>query len=302
MSQDHSIGLDLDWIRGTGLDDDQVAERATRYSFSADGEPSTPAEKQALIKAVSCLDLTDLDVDGADGRIAALCAAARAPFAGIPTRDPEPETTVAAVCVFPAAVTRAGAELADSAIPVAAACGFPDGEVAAKRLVEEIRLASIDGAREIDAVVDRNLIVGERWGELYDRVRVLREASTGLCLKIILRTGMLETSTNVARASLASAMAGADFIKTSTGMDPINATLEAGIAMAAAIRAYRVRTGFLVGLKPAGGLRSASDALGWMRLGREELGPEWNDPGLFRLGASSLLAALRSRLIELEDS
>lgn len=303
-ADNHGTALDPDWLRRIDLDDDSVAARARRYVAGVRESDATVArvtESEELMQAVACLDLTSLGADDSDTRVEALCAEARAPLASASPEGPSRATTVAAVCVLPASVAAAVAALGDSPVPVAAACGFPAGEGTVEQKIDETRLAAESGAREIDVVIDRRLILGEEWRDLYDEVRKLRDASAGLTLKVILRTGTLPTSSHVARAGLTCAAAGADFLKTSTGMEPVNATLEAGIAMAAAIRAYHERTGYRVGLKPAGGLRTASDALEWTALTRGELDANWIDPGLFRLGASSLLGALRARLSDLAN-
>ena len=292
MTHNPGVAFDSDWIRQTRLDETSMATWAQRYA-DAVAEPAE-SEDAMLIGAIRCLDLTSLRHDDTSARIRALCAEGLAPLDGVPGREPTPDVRVAAVCVFPSRVATAVAALGEAPIPVAAACGFPDG--APERRSEEIRRAAASGASEVDVVIDRSLVLESDWAALYDQVRTIRAASSGLLLKVILRSGTLSTSSEVARAGLTSAMAGADFLKTSTGMDPVNATLSAGIALAEAIRAYHRRSGVRVGLKPAGGLRTVSDAFGWMRLARGELGAEWMNPSGFRLGASSLLGALRARL------
>lgn len=302
MTRNPGTRLDPIWIRETRLDDAWLSDRAAGCARAAADSTSGDAEARSLRTAVRCLDHTSLPRDDPLRGVGTLCEEARAPLAGISAAPEDRDVMVASVCVFPEAVAAAVAALDGSSLPVAAACGFPDGSASADRLALEIRRASEAGAREIDAVVDRDLIVGEQWEALYERVRLMREESGGLRLKVILRSGTLPSGSHVARASLACAMAGADFIKTSTGLDGINATTEAGVAIAAAIRAYRDRAGVRVGIKPAGGLHRAAQAIEWLELVRRELGSEWVDPSLFRLGASSLLAALRERIIELEAS
>jgi deoxyribose-phosphate aldolase len=301
MAYNPGTTFDLDWIRHTSLDDGRVASRALRYTGAISSADSVEAEATGLTTAVRCLDLTSLGADDTDGHLEALCAEARAPLAGVSVSGSGPDIGVAAVCVFPPAVATAVAALGDASIPVAAACGFPGGEDPLESRIGEIGQAARSGAGEVDVVIDRQLIVGGEWASLYDQVRTIRDASAGLLLKVIVRSGTLPTSSHVVRAGLTCAMAGADFLKTSTGMDSVNATASGGIALADAIRVYHERTGYRVGVKPAGGLRTAADALAWMRLTRGELGPEWIDPGLFRLGASSLLGALRARLAAVES-
>jgi len=288
--------FDPDLVREARLDDGRAAARAVRCAEPEPETTSAGSEVEALRTAVGCLDLTHLGAETTVARIEALCARARSP---LPTDAPGggPDgARVAAVCVFPESVAAAVAALGDTSIPVAAACGFPDAGDPLERRIGEIRASAAAGAREVDVVVDRRLILGDDWPALYNQVRSLRDASPGLLLKVILRSGTLPSAAHVFRAGLTSAMAGADFLKTSTGMDSVNATPAAGIALCDAVRTYNERTGFQVGLKPAGGLRTVSDALEWMRLTRGELGTEWIDPSLFRLGASSLLDALSARL------
>lgn len=296
MAHNPGTAFDLDWIQHASLEDHLAVARALRYTGAQ--AASAEAEAVALKTAVRCLDLTSLGDETTDADIEVLCAEARSPLPAVSVGG-SAGIGVAAVCVFPASVAAAVAALGDSDIPVAAACGFPDGKDSVQRRAEQIRGAAASGTREIDVVIDRRLVVDGEWAALYHQVRSLRDASAGLLLKIILRSGTLPTSSHIVRAGLACAMAGADFLKTSTGMDSVNATTSAGIALTDAIRAYKERTGYRVGLKPAGGLRTAADALEWMQLMRGELGTEWIDPSLFRLGASSMLGALRSRLTDL---
>ena len=204
---------------------------------------------------------------------------------------------VAAACVYPNKVATAVEALAGSGIPVASvAAGFPAGQTPFPARLDEIRTAVAAGASEIDIVISREHVLRGRWGDLHDEVRAFREACGDAHLKTILATGELATLTNVARASLVCMMAGADFIKTSTGREHLNATPPVGLVMARQIRAYGERTGYRVGFKPAGGIGTAKQALHWLVLMREELGPSWMRPGLFRMGASSLLGDIERQL------
>jgi deoxyribose-phosphate aldolase len=160
----------------------------------------------------------------------------------------------------------------------------------------EIEAAVEDGASEIDIVINRNLALNEEWEALYDEVRQMRETSGQAHLKAILATGELGTLRRVQKASLVCMMAGADFIKTSTGKESVNATLEVSLIMVRAIRDYWLRTGHQVGFKPAGGISSAKQALQWQILMKEELGDDWLMPDLFRIGASSLLGDIERQL------
>ncbi|MDE0260530.1 MAG: deoxyribose-phosphate aldolase, partial [Gammaproteobacteria bacterium] len=204
---------------------------------------------------------------------------------------------VASVCVYPSMVATAVEALAGSGIPVAAvAAGFPAGQTPFPERLDEIRTAVAAGASEIDIVISREHVLRGRWGDLYDEVGAFREAARGAHLKTIIATGELATLSNVARASLVCMMAGADFIKTSTGKEKVNATLPVGLTMVRQIRAWRERTGYRVGFKPAGGIGTAKQALVWLVLMREELGPRWMQAGLFRFGASSLLGDIERQI------
>jgi deoxyribose-phosphate aldolase len=253
-----------------------------------------------LLRAVTLMDLTTLSSDDTPGRVRRLCAKARRPVRGdlleamgaeqLPIR-------VAAVCVYHAFVETAVEALEGSGIPVAAvSTGFPAGLSPFEQRIGEIRASIAAGAEEIDIVITRAHVLTENWRALYDEVRTMREACGDAHIKTILGTGELGTRRNVARASLVCLMAGADFIKTSTGKESVNATLPVGLVMARAIRDYRERTGHLVGLKPAGGIRAAREALDWLALVKDELGDRWLRPDLFRFGASSLLTDIERQL------
>jgi deoxyribose-phosphate aldolase len=202
-----------------------------------------------------------------------------------------------AVCVYHALVPAAVAELDGSGIPVAAvSTGFPAGLNPMPQRLQEIRASVEAGADEIDVVITRGHVLTGRWEALYDEVRAFREACGPAHLKVILGTGELATLTNIARASRVAMLAGADFIKTSTGKEAVNATLTVGLVMVRQIREYQERTGAVVGFKPAGGIRTAKGALDWMILVKEELGDRWLRPDLFRFGASGLLSDIERQL------
>jgi deoxyribose-phosphate aldolase len=204
---------------------------------------------------------------------------------------------VAAVCVYHNLVRVAVEALAGSGIPVAAvSAGFPAGQIAHRQKLGEIAASVQAGAREIDAVITRAHVLRGDWQALYDEVRDFRAACGAAHLKTILAAGELGTLRNVGRASLVCMMAGADFIKTSTGKESVNATLPVGLVMVRAIRDYYERTGRRVGFKPAGGIRSAGQALDWLALMKEELGDPWLHPELFRIGASGLLSDIERQL------
>jgi deoxyribose-phosphate aldolase len=253
-----------------------------------------------LLRALTLIDLTTLSGDDTPGNVRRLCAKARHPLRpdleralGVEALHP----TVAAVCVYHELVPAAVDALAGSGIPVAAvSTGFPAGLSPFPQRVAEIGASVQAGAAEIDVVITRGLVLTGQWEALYDEVRAFRAACGDAHLKVILATGELATLTNVARASWVAMQAGADFIKTSTGKESVNATLPVSLAMVRQIRAYRERTGFLVGYKPAGGIRTAKQALEFLMLMNEELGREWLEPHLFRFGASSLLTDLERQL------
>lgn len=253
-----------------------------------------------LLRAISCIDLTTLSGDDTPGTVERLCAKARRPLRedllralGVGALD----IKVGAVCVYHTFVSTAVRALEGSGIPVAAvSTGFPAGLSPLAQRIDEIRASVEAGAREIDIVITRAHVLLGRWDALYDEVRAFREACGDAHMKAILATGELATLSNVARASQVAMMAGADFIKTSTGKESANATLPVGLVMARMIRAYEAETGYAVGLKPAGGIRSAKAALEWLIMIKEELGDRWLSPSLFRFGASGLLTDIERQL------
>ncbi|WP_334174392.1 deoxyribose-phosphate aldolase [Pseudoxanthobacter sp.] len=253
-----------------------------------------------LVQALRAIDLTTLAGDDTPGRVGRLARKARRPlrpelsaalgFADAPLQ-------VAAVCVYPTMVAPAVRALEGSGIPVASvATGFPAGLTPLSTRLDEIRFAVSEGAAEIDIVITRAHVLTGDWAALYDEVAAMRAACGEAHLKAILATGDLRTLTNVYRAGMVAMMAGADFIKTSTGKEDVNATLPVSLTMVRAAQDYFARTGWRVGFKPAGGLRTAADALAWLGLMRAEAGPDWMAPDLFRIGASSLLADIERAL------
>jgi deoxyribose-phosphate aldolase len=253
-----------------------------------------------LVRAIECIDLTTLAGDDTPGRVERLCAKARHPLrddlvAALGLRDYPLHT--GAVCVYPTMVAPAVGALQGSGIPVASvATGFPAGLTPLRERLAEIRYAVGEGAAEIDIVVTRAHVLTGNWQALYDEVRLMREACGEAHMKAILATGDLKTLTNVYRASMVAMMAGADFIKTSTGMEAVNATLPVSLVMVRAIREYLAASSFAVGFKPAGGIRAAKDALAWLILMKEELGRDWLEPDLFRIGASGLLGDIERQI------
>jgi deoxyribose-phosphate aldolase len=291
--------LDLDWVLAARINRSAVERRTATLP----GRRSVKKTWQAawLLRAVTCLDLTTLAGDDTPGRVRRLCAKARQPIRpdmlsalGVADR----EITVGAVCVYPSRVLDAVEALAGSRIPIASvATGFPAGQTPLEQRIAEIKQAIKDGASEIDIVITRTHVLTGTWERLYDEIRRFRDACGDAAhMKTILATGDLGTLKQVYQASLVAMMAGSDFIKTSTGKESVNATLEFGLVMARAIREYQALTGFKVGFKPAGGISKAKQALTWQTLMKDELGVQWLMPGLFRFGASSLLTDLERQL------
>ncbi|TWS96587.1 deoxyribose-phosphate aldolase [Reyranella sp. CPCC 100927] len=275
---------------------------AERRTATLPARRSVKKEYQAawLVKAVTCIDLTTLAGDDTPGRVRRLCAKGRRPLrddlvAALGLADDPPR--VGAICVYPAMVGPAVKALDGSGIPVASvATGFPAGQTPLAQRLGEIRYAVGEGAAEIDIVISRAQALTGDWQGLYDEVKAMREACGAAHLKAILATGDLKTLRNVYKAGMVAMMAGADFIKTSTGKEDVNATLPVSLVMLRAIRDYQHQTGVRVGFKPAGGLRTAKDALNWLILMKEELGRPWLEPDLFRIGASSLLADIERQI------
>lgn len=290
--------LELGWLKGVQVNRSAVERRA----LTLPGRRTVKKEFQAawLLKAITCIDLTTLAGDDTRGRALRLCAKARNPV----RRDvldaldmTDAGLTVGAVCVYPTMVGHAVRALAGSGVPVASvATGFPAGLTPLPARLDEIRYAVSEGAAEIDIVITREHVLTGNWEALYDEVRLFRDACGEAHLKAILATGELGTLRNVYKASLVAMMAGADFIKTSTGKETENATLVVSLTMVRALREYGERTGYRVGFKPAGGIKTAKDALVWLALMKEEVGRAWLEPELFRFGASSLLGDIERQL------
>ncbi|MFQ5889596.1 MAG: deoxyribose-phosphate aldolase [Gemmatimonadota bacterium] len=292
------VPLELEWVRGVRVNLSAVERRAATLGRRR----SIKKAQQAawLLRAITCIDLTTLAGDDTPGRVRRLCAKARQPVRGdllAALGVEELHTRVAAVCVYHAMVETAAEALRGSGIPVAAvSTGFPAGLNPFPQRVAEIEASVAAGASEIDVVITRAHVLTGDWEALYHEVRTFREASGDAHIKTILATGELGTLRNVAKASLVCMMAGADFIKTSTGKESVNATLPVGLVMARAIRQYRELTGHSVGLKAAGGIRTAKSTLAWLAMMKDELGDPWTRRGLFRFGASSLLADIERQL------
>jgi deoxyribose-phosphate aldolase len=290
--------LQLDWVRDVRVNltaaEQRTATLVKRRSVKKDWQVAW------LLKAVTCIDLTTLAGDDTPGRVRRLCAKARQPVRADVLRDLGADglpIRVGAVCVYHAMVPTAVDALAGSGIPVCAvSAGFPAGLNPFDERLREIAASRDAGADEIDIVITREHVLNGNWQALYDEVRVFRETAGEAHMKAILATGELATLRNVARASLVAMMAGADFIKTSTGKEKVNATLPVSLVMTRAIRDYHQRTGHAVGFKPAGGIGKAKQALEWLMLIKEELGDAWLTPQRFRFGASSLLGDIERQL------
>ncbi len=298
LPRNPGIPLDLGWVREVRVNRSAVERRAATI-------PTRRSIKQAwqagwLLRVVTLMDLTTLMGDDTPGRVRRLCAKARRPvradlLEALGMRDVRLQ--VGAVCVYHAFVQTAVEALEGSGIPVAAvSTGFPAGLSPMRTRLAEIEASVADGAEEIDIVITRAHVLTGNWQALYDEVQAFRAACGHAHLKAILATGELATLKDVGRASMVAMMAGADFIKTSTGKEPVNATLPVGITMARAIRGYHERTGHWVGFKPAGGIRKAKESLDWLAMMKDELGDRWTQPDLFRYGASGLLTDIERQL------
>ncbi|KAJ2946916.1 hypothetical protein O0L34_g16257 [Tuta absoluta] len=257
-----------------------------------------------LLKAVSVIDLTTLSGDDTNSNVTRLCAKAAHPLNSNLVKKlglPEGKITTAAVCVYPNRVADAynvikRLELLKEIQIASVATGFPSGLYPLHSRLQEIKEAINNGATEIDVVLDRSLVLTGQWHKVFDEVSQMRKACGEAHLKVILGVGELGTYENIYKASMVSMLAGADFIKTSTGKEAVNATLPVGLVMCRAIRNFYLMTGIKVGLKPAGGIKTPRDAVNWLVLVRTELGADWLSPQLFRIGASSLLDVIEQYL------
>ncbi|XP_030070086.1 deoxyribose-phosphate aldolase [Microcaecilia unicolor] len=292
--------LDLGWISRVQVNQPAVLRRAeqiqTRRTVKKDWQAAW------LLRAVTCIDLTTLSGDDTASNVHRLCFKAKHPIREDLLRAMnmhDQGITAGAICVYPARVCDAVQALkaVGCKIPVASvATGFPAGQTHLKTRLEEVRLAVEDGASEIDIVINRTLVLTGQWEALYDEICQFHKTCGEAHMKTILGTGDLGSLTNIYKASLVAMMAGSDFIKTSTGKESVNATFPVALVMVRAIRDFHRKTGIKVGFKPAGGIRSAKEALTWLSLMKEELGADWLKPDLFRLGASSLLGDIERQI------
>src|SRR5438874_4443390 len=298
LQPNRGIPLNLDWIDAVRVNTSAVERRAqtlvTRRTVKKEWQAAW------LLRAITCMDLTTLSGDDTDERVRRLCAKARQPIQQDLAQQlgiQELGIKVGAVCVYHTFIETALHALEGSGIHVAAvSTGFPAGLSPLAERVAEIRRSVEAGAHEIDVVITRSHVFGGRWQALYDEVAAFKQACGSAHMKVILGTGDLLTLRNVGRASVVAMMAGADFIKTSTGKEPTNATLPVGLVMVRAIREYAERTGMAVGFKAAGGIRTAKQSLEWLSLMKEELGLSWLSAHLFRFGASGMLADIERQL------
>jgi len=298
LTRNPGIPLDLDVVERLRVNRSAVERRAetlpTRRTVKKEWQLAW------LLRAIQCMDLTTLAGDDTPGNVRRLCAKAIRPLRGdlLAAMGFAPdEIKVGAVCVYHNLVETAVSVLRGSGISVAAvSTGFPAAQTPLPLRLEEIRASVAAGAAEIDIVISRAHVLTGQWDALYDEVRQFRAACGHAHLKTILACGELGTLRNVAAASWVCMMAGADFIKTSTGQETVNATLPFGLVMTRAIRAFAERTGFAVGFKPAGGIRTVKQALDWLILVKEELGVAWTSPARFRIGASGLLTDIERQI------
>jgi deoxyribose-phosphate aldolase len=298
LQPNRGVPLNLDWVNAVRVNTSAVERRAQTMATRR----TVKKEWQAgwLLRAITCMDLTTLSGDDTSERVRRLCAKARQPIQhelqqklGIESLN----IKVAAVCVYHTFVDTARRAIEGSGIHVAAvSTGFPAGLSPFEERVAEIRRSVEAGADEIDVVITRAHVFGGKWQALYDEIVLFKNACGPAHLKVILGTGDLLTLRNVARASMVAMMAGADFIKTSTGKEAVNATLPVSLVMTRAIREYAQETGMAVGFKPAGGIRTAKQSLDWLVLMKEELGDSWLKSELFRFGASGMLADIERQL------
>ena len=307
ISKDHSVILhqrnegipfDASLFEDININRSAVERRAATLA----GRRSVKKQWQAawLLKAISCIDLTTLAGDDTESNVLRLCAKAKSPVRtdilnAMKMEDANIHT--GAVCVYHNLIKYAVKGLKGSSIPIAAvSTGFPAGNIPLAEKLKQIELSVAAGAKEIDIVVSRDLVLNSDWKGLYDEVAACRQACGEAHMKTILATGEIPTLTKVAKASWVSMMAGSDFIKTSTGKEPVNATIPVSLVMIRTIRDYYELTGYKVGFKPAGGISKAKQAVNWLVLIKEELGNEWLTPDLFRFGASSLLGDIERQL------
>jgi deoxyribose-phosphate aldolase len=298
LAPNRRMPLNLEWVEEIRANTSAVERRAgtigTRRTVKKEWQAAW------LLRAIACMDLTTLSGDDTADRVRRLCAKARQPLQESMVKAlgiEELNLHTGAVCVYHTFVETAVRALEGSGIPVAAvSAGFPAGLSPLAERVAEIHRSVEAGASEIDIVITRAHVFNGDWQALYDEVAAFKDACGPVHMKAILGTGDLLTLRNVARASVVAMQAGADFIKTSTGKEAVNATIPVSLVMVRAIREYAERTGYAVGFKPAGGIKTAKDSLNWLFVMKDELGRSWLEPSLFRFGVSSMLADIERQL------
>ena len=292
------IDFSLDLISSISVNRSAVERRCANYG----PRRSIKKENQAawLLKAITLMDLTTLSGDDTVARVRRLCSKARQPISINLEKELGIESlnlSVAAVCVYHDMLGAAKQAIKDSSINLAAvSTGFPAGLSPLPLRLQEIEYSVNEGANEIDIVISRRHVLEGNWKALYEEVKMFREQCGDAHMKTILATGELGNLTNIAKASQICMMAGADFIKTSTGKESVNATLPVSLVMVRMIRDYYIKTGISVGFKAAGGISDTKTALLYMTMIKEELGRRWLEPDLFRFGASSLLGDIERQL------
>nr|CAG4636305.1 EOG090X08W6 [Eubosmina coregoni]SVE69897.1 EOG090X08W6 [Eubosmina coregoni] len=300
IERNPGIRLDLGWVNRSRVNDQAVKKRVedilTSYSVQEENKLDW------MVRGIRVIDLTTLAGDDCPSNVYRLCSKAAYPLSENLSKTldiPVGSLKTGAVCVYPSRVADAFKTLNNMGFDInvaSVATCFPSGQSSLEIRLEEIKFAVKSGAKEIDIVINRELAIGGRWEELFNELVEMRKACGEAHMKSILAVGELSTLTNVYKASLIAMMAGSDFIKTSTGKETVNATLYNGLVMCRAIRAYNFKTGYKVGFKPAGGIRTSNDVLQWMTLMKEELGDDYLTPHLFRIGASALLNDLERNL------
>ncbi|KAL0100047.1 hypothetical protein PUN28_019489 [Cardiocondyla obscurior] len=301
-------GTNQDWLKflEVNIDEPAIQKSIRQYTYSAStlkGENKITL----LLKAIGFIDLTSLNHNDTSPVIENLCKNAVNPIHNLPFQWDKPLNT-AAICVYPVKVKEVLANLKKmkktEIIKVASvAGGFPSGQFPLETRLEEVRLAISYGAQEIDVVIDRTLVLNHDWIKLYEELAAIRavcneNAEKTICLKVILSTGELSDLREVYQASMVALFAGANFIKTSTGKEKVNATLEVGIVMCKALKEFERLTLKKMGFKPAGGIKTAQDALQWLVLIQEEMGDSYLTNERFRIGASSLLQDIVAEIIK----
>jgi len=294
------IPLDMSWVNSVHCIKPSIEKRAAELKTRRCVKKQWQAAW--LLRVTSCIDLTTLAGDDALANIERLAFKASRPIRpDILEKMEFPNITTGAVCVYPNRVAEMKDALKRAGVPdlplASVATGFPAGQTPLKLRLAEIEMAIEDGATEIDIVISRTAVMNGDWQTVYDEVKAMKKVcGPDVHMKTILAVGECGTYENVYKASLVSMMAGSDFIKTSTGKEGVNATLAVSLVMVRAIREYHQKTGMMVGFKPAGGIRTAKDALSFMCMMKEELGDQWLNANMFRIGASSLLTDCERQL------